>query len=58
MRILKEAASPAAILCMAAAVQVRAWPARTSMVRADAVPALALAVAAAPTAMAESALML
>lgn len=58
VRILKEAASPAAILCMAAAVQVRGRPARSSMVRAGAVPALALAVAAAPTAAAESALML
>uniref|UniRef100_A0A0D9WH05 U-box domain-containing protein n=1 Tax=Leersia perrieri TaxID=77586 RepID=A0A0D9WH05_9ORYZ len=56
VRILKDAASPAAIRCMAAAVQVRGRPARSSMVRAGAVPALALAVAAAPTAVAESAL--
>ncbi|KAL6610290.1 hypothetical protein ACP70R_040259 [Stipagrostis hirtigluma subsp. patula] len=58
VRILKDAASPAAIRCMAAAVQVRGRPARLSMVRAGAVPALALAVAAAPTAAAESALRL
>lgn len=56
VRILKDAASPAAIRCMAAAVQVRGRPARSSMVRAGAIPALALAVAAAPTAVAESAL--
>lgn len=58
VRILREAASPAAIKCMAAAVQVRGRPARASMVRAGAVPALALAVSAAPTAAAESALVL
>ncbi|KAL6848828.1 hypothetical protein ACP4OV_021411 [Aristida adscensionis] len=58
VRILRDAASPAAIRCMAAAVQVRGRPARASMVRAGAVPALALAVAAAPTAAAESALRL
>lgn len=58
VRILRDAASPAAIRCMAAAVQVRGRPARASMVRAGAIPALALAVAAAPTAAAESALRL
>ncbi|XP_062231488.1 U-box domain-containing protein 27-like [Phragmites australis] len=58
VRILKDAASPAAIRCMAAAVQVRGRPARVSMVRAGAIPALALVVAAAPTAAAESALRL
>ncbi|GJM88710.1 hypothetical protein PR202_ga05261 [Eleusine coracana subsp. coracana] len=58
VRILRDAASPAAIRCMAAAVQVRGRPARASMVRAGAVPALALAVAAAPTAAAESAMRL
>ncbi|CAN6346680.1 unnamed protein product [Urochloa humidicola] len=58
VRILRDAASPAAIRCMAAAVQVRGRPARASMVRAGAIPALALAVAAAPTAAAESALWL
>ena len=58
VRILRDAASPAAIRCMAAAVQVRGRPARASMVRAGAIPALALAVAAAPTTAAESALQL
>ncbi|CAN6337476.1 unnamed protein product [Urochloa humidicola] len=58
VRILRDAASPAAIRCMAAAVQVRGRPARASMVRAGAIPSLALAVAAAPTAAAESALRL
>lgn len=58
VRILRDAASPAAIRCMAAAVRARGRPARASMVRAGAVPALALAVAAAPTAAAESAMRL
>jgi hypothetical protein len=58
VRILRDAASPAAIRCMAAAVQVGGRRARASMVRARAVPALALAVAAAPTVAAESAISL
>ncbi|PUZ75416.1 hypothetical protein GQ55_1G166800 [Panicum hallii var. hallii] len=58
VRILRDATSPVAIWCMAAAVQVRGHPARASLVRAEAIPALALAVAAAPTATAELALRL